>query len=1020
MHLLVNKLYRLLICFICLTTILSESSFAQHFNIQTFTTREGLSHNDVRAAVVDSSGFLWIATWDGLSRYDGYSFKNYFHKTDDSLSLPYFSILNIVVDGADNLWLLTDNHLVVRHDLSNDLFSRIDQLYDSLPEYYSNISLDEDDNLWLINPDMLIKFDFRKNRFDKFSISDQSDYINKTLPLGVASISTYEKNRIWLVYEDIFEFEKTSENKLILKNKYIVDTRNHIRNYDFSYWYWYSIRFSESGEKWIFSNAGLFLLDESNGIFREFKGVPPFSGFRGNGFLSWATRDYGIYVYDQTEKKLSNIPSQYCQLVKGILCQNKNLVWFANNSVTGAALGLSKVVFTPDYFTSLDIPVEKNDIATVYSVTKDKFDRLWVGMRGKTPLIMIDSARIQKKLKIPVFTDIDDPGAIRSLTATSEGIWIGYFRDLLLFYDFNSGKFIRHQPGSGYFRPVTANKEGNLFLWMPDSSIYLYNPESGKAEKKFNYKPSAPVYKILIDENDILWAGLNQSALVKIDPGAEKSETFYLSKDKYNIEDICVGDDSDLWMALLGGGVCRFNPVTGKKIFYNTSMGLANNMTYSILKDRTGNMWVSTNTGISRINPITGIIKTFGVNEGLNLNEFNSGASYKDNYNHIFMGGMGGLVSFYPDSINNELIETADQRIIINEIKVSGELKHFKRSVTMPDTLFLNKGENNIQINFSSTDFLNSDRTLYRYKLSGINETWVETDSRNRSINYTNLKPGWYNLELHATDRGGFWKASKEIRIRIQPYYYETSLFRIALPSLFLLLITSMILIYIRQLKQKADQKQNALRLQSLQGQMNPHFIFNSLNSINYFISKNDALSANRYIADFSRLIRSILYNFNSDFISLERETESLEEYLKIEHLRFGDKFNYSVSINPEVAPGQFKVSPGLVQPFVENAIWHGVRGLDKRKGNVMVTYSLENEKLTCTVEDDGIGRKKAEASKSKIDQKVSKGISIVTERLNIINKLQKSNYRIIISDLYPEKEETGTRVIIDIPLKKS
>jgi LytS/YehU family sensor histidine kinase len=201
---------------------------------------------------------------------------------------------------------------------------------------------------------------------------------------------------------------------------------------------------------------------------------------------------------------------------------------------------------------------------------------------------------------------------------------------------------------------------------------------------------------------------------------------------------------------------------------------------------------------------------------------------------------------------------------------------------------------------------------------------------------------------------------------------------------------------------------------------MNPHFIFNSLNSINYFISKNDALSANRYIADFSKLIRSILYNFNSDFISLEKETESLEEYLKIEHLRFGDKFNYKIIMNSEIVPGQFKVSPGLVQPFVENAIWHGVRGLERRKGNVVVTYTLENEKLDCTIEDDGIGRKNAEALKSKIDQKVSRGIFIVTERLNIINKLQKSNYQIIISDLYPDKQETGTKVIIDIPVKKS
>jgi LytS/YehU family sensor histidine kinase len=201
---------------------------------------------------------------------------------------------------------------------------------------------------------------------------------------------------------------------------------------------------------------------------------------------------------------------------------------------------------------------------------------------------------------------------------------------------------------------------------------------------------------------------------------------------------------------------------------------------------------------------------------------------------------------------------------------------------------------------------------------------------------------------------------------------------------------------------------------------MNPHFIFNSLNSINYFISENDPVSANRYIADFSKLIRSILHNFNSDFISLEREIESLEEYLKIEHLRFGDKFNYRIILDPEIQHGSYKVSPGLIQPFIENAIWHGVRGLEKRKGHVSVSFRKEGEKLICIVEDDGIGRKQAENAKSKIEQKKSKGISLVTERLRIINSLHKRNYKIIISDLYPEKQDTGTMAVIEIPVQKN
>jgi LytS/YehU family sensor histidine kinase len=294
----------------------------------------------------------------------------------------------------------------------------------------------------------------------------------------------------------------------------------------------------------------------------------------------------------------------------------------------------------------------------------------------------------------------------------------------------------------------------------------------------------------------------------------------------------------------------------------------------------------------------------------------------------------------------------------------------------------------------------------------------VETDSRTRNVNYSNLRPGRYSFTLQATGRDGSWTDSKELIIKLKPYYYQTLAFKFAVPAFIVFLITSFILMRIRQIKHISDQKQNELRLRSLQGQMNPHFIFNSLNSINYFISKNDALSANRFISDFSKLIRSILYNFNSDYIPFGKEAESIEEYLKIEHMRFGDKFNYIISMNREIPSNQFSISPGLVQPFVENAIWHGVRGLTYRKGTVRVKWELNGEKLSCTVEDDGIGRLKSQELKSRTDGKVSRGISIVSERLAIINKLQKGNFQVTISDLLPEMQEPGTKVVIDIPVK--
>jgi LytS/YehU family sensor histidine kinase len=200
---------------------------------------------------------------------------------------------------------------------------------------------------------------------------------------------------------------------------------------------------------------------------------------------------------------------------------------------------------------------------------------------------------------------------------------------------------------------------------------------------------------------------------------------------------------------------------------------------------------------------------------------------------------------------------------------------------------------------------------------------------------------------------------------------------------------------------------------------MNPHFIFNSLNSINYFISQNDRLSANRYIADFSRLIRSILGNLSQEYIPLNKELESLNDYLQLEHLRFSDKFDYEISVDESVITEDVLVFPGMVQPFIENAIWHGVRGLEDRKGFVKI--KLLQSKPDCiiaVIEDDGIGRKLAEKHKSNLPGKTSRGIGIVLERLKIINHLRQTNFQVTIEDLYSDREEAGTRVTVDIPVK--
>lgn len=386
----------------------------------------------------------------------------------------------------------------------------------------------------------------------------------------------------------------------------------------------------------------------------------------------------------------------------------------------------------------------------------------------------------------------------------------------------------------------------------------------------------------------------------------------------------------------------------------------------------------------------------------------------------MLFGGMGGIVRFYPDSVNDVIDQYQPLNLIITDFKVSGTSRYFPKAIYNSDIISLKKGDNNFQITFSGLNLKDPDKIKYRYRMTGYHNEWIETDFQHRFVNYANLIPGVYQLDIEATNPSGEWKYSTHFQIILPSFYYQTTWFKGIVFLLIVALFAIIFLIYFRQVRLKNSQIQNQLKLESLRGQMNPHFIFNSLNSINYFISQNDRLSANRYIADFSKLIRSILNNMSGEFISLAKEIDLLQDYLKLEHLRFSDKFEYDLKVDTDIEVDAMYVFSGMIQPFVENAIWHGVRGLENRKGIISICFTCHPfGKLICIVEDNGIGRKLAGIRKSSISGK-SRGISIVNERLKIYNNLWKVENRIVIEDCHPDLEETGTRVVIDIPLKIS
>jgi LytS/YehU family sensor histidine kinase len=207
------------------------------------------------------------------------------------------------------------------------------------------------------------------------------------------------------------------------------------------------------------------------------------------------------------------------------------------------------------------------------------------------------------------------------------------------------------------------------------------------------------------------------------------------------------------------------------------------------------------------------------------------------------------------------------------------------------------------------------------------------------------------------------------------------------------------------------------LEMQALRVQMNPHFIFNSLNSINMFILENDKLQASAYLSKFSRLIRLILQNSREALIPLQSELEALRLYLELESLRFENKFAYTISVDQQIDPTMLKVPPLLIQPYAENAIWHGLMQ-KKEKGHLTIQLGQEENALLCKITDDGIGRKKGEEYKSKSASTYkSFGMSITQSRLAMMGKTNINSGLVAIRDLtYPDGSAAGTEVVIKIP----
>ncbi|OQP50712.1 hypothetical protein A4H97_02415 [Niastella yeongjuensis] len=478
---------------------------------------------------------------------------------------------------------------------------------------------------------------------------------------------------------------------------------------------------------------------------------------------------------------------------------------------------------------------------------------------------------------------------------------------------------------------------------------------------------------------------------------------------KQRISSFCKSPDGGLYIATYGGGIlCLKNDQVVHSI--TTREGLSSNICRTIFINNDF-LWAGTDKGLNKINisqtpyPVT----TYSTSDGLPTDIIN--AVYVDG-NTIYVGSPAGVTWFNETQTGH--YSQCNLRIL--DISVGNQSQPMKNSYR------LGYQDNSLKISYAGISFKSGGNIWYRYRLKGLTDSWDSTAQN--VLEYPSLPPGNYEFELIAVNKKGIVSDPVTIAFIVDAPFWQTLPFQILIIATVILLTWLVVAWRFSMLRKKElerttmQQKLNELEQMALRAQMNPHFIFNCLNSIQNFIITNDLESTNLYLSEFAYLIRQTLDNSEKSTISITNEIRYLKRYLEMEMMRFGHSFDYNIEIDPELDPDMEHIPTMILQPYIENSIRHGIRYKENGGGYIDIKFLNSTEGFICIIQDNGIGRKKANEYKSQLHVEYqSKGMSLTAERINILNRQLSDPITIEIIDLTDaHNQATGTRITLYFP----
>ena len=811
-------IYAIFLQFVLLQTVYAGDKPFLHL-----TPNQGLSQGYIACIFQDSRGFMWFGTKDGLNRYDGYEFKVYKYNRDDSCSIQNNYVTDLIEDKSGNLWIGTI-HGVYHFDIFMECFKPIAYLPNPMSNKVFRVFMDHQGILWIgYDKGILRRYDPNIQKSEVFNYDSHT-----------ALYPMFEDTaRDYLYLCNHFGFHKTQ--KIFTKAP-----QQQISSYDSMFPYLHKDYKNNDILYRPTTNKGLEVINLCTGeleIFQDSipqqvqqKFTKPQDVLQYFGILTqddqgiiWKGNEYGLIAFDPKQKRfVRNVPIVgTSNSIISLYIDQSGIIWIGTS-------GNGVYAFAPWANAIETYQQGENDpnslsFSSIRTIYEDGAENLWIGgykgldMFTPDKKIFAHFINYQEHI-ISAYDIVEDPKRPEEiLWVTADGLGLlqlhkktqkftrvskpDYYNPFYIFdllVEPNNIIYLGNTQGLAKFN--TETQEFKLYQHSPNNSKSIY-PGSVKA-----------IYR---DRKGMLWVGLESGGIACFE---EETETFTafmhrLSQTNslgYNdINSFYEDTQGNFWVATNGGGVDLFDRKKGVFKHYTTKDGLPNNVVYGILEDEKGNLWMSTNLGISMFDPVHKTFTNYDRNDGLQGNEFNRNAFYKDKDGKMYFGGVNGVSAFYPEEMKKNMYQPP---VVITKFKKFNEEIPLHQLLSPTGVLELSYKDAVISFDFAALSFYNHHKNQYAYKLEGLHEDWINLGNRH-TITLTNLSAKNYTLRIKASNNHGVWNEEGVVLpIRVIPPFWATTWFQALLGVLIfgiLFVLYSLCVRFIQLQKKHLEQQVN-------------------------------------------------------------------------------------------------------------------------------------------------------------------------------------------------------------------